>query len=253
MKQTEWNQAMNQIDNDLVENYVKQQTSYVHRKLWLRVAALAACLAVIIGSVVFVLTGEKNNSPRYLDHTPIIFNALENPQKLSGSKAEYNFSGGGGTSGVHSAPPKFDFDIGNLVVIAKVCYNYPDVYYKLEVNSEYAPGAYRLIEMELIEVLHGENLPSRFLYLIPESLYVDMSIYDCLIISMSQLGVSNYLLQNGSKNQIDFFELPVFCDDTNSPELGNIIAFSDNVFDETLWQNESWIYGYQFARNMLDH
>jgi len=36
------------------------------------------------------------------------------------------------------------------------------------------------------------------------------------------------------------------------PALGNIIAFTDGIFDETLWQTESWHFGYQFAAHHLD-
>lgn len=39
----------------------------------------------------------------------------------------------------------------------------------------------------------------------------------------------------------------------DTPQLGNIIAFTDGVFDESLWQNKSWRYGYQFGRWYLDN
>lgn len=241
MKQTEWNQAMNQIDNDLVENYVKQQTSYVHRKLWLRVGALAACFAVIVGGVLaFVITrdnkGAMGTIPELPGYTPIIFNALENAQQLSGNGFEFLVGSGQGSSEAQ-APPPFRFSIESLTVKAKVSYNYPDVYYKLDVDSEYKPKPYRLIQMEVLEVIHGENVPQYILYLIPEGFYVDMSIYDCLIISMKQIGIPNYVLRNGTQNQIEACAYPIFADFEDRPNYGSVIAFSNNVFDESLWQH----------------
>ena len=54
MKKTEWNEAMNQIDTDLVENFVLKQQEAVHRKkkkvLWLRMGAVAACFMLVFAA-----------------------------------------------------------------------------------------------------------------------------------------------------------------------------------------------------------
>ena len=70
---------------------------------------------------------------------------------------------------------------------------------------------------------------------------------------MSQIGVENYVLKNATKKRMESFELPMFADYQDNPELGNIIAFTDGIFDESLWQNETWRYGYQFADDYLDN
>ena len=189
------------------------------------------------------------------DHTPIIFDATESPDLLNGNSLEFikgssvSISGGANADAV---PPKFEFSSG-IAVKAKVFKNYPDKYYKLDVSSEYRPTAYRLIQMETIEVISGENVPQYFLYLIPEYVYVDMSVYDSLLISMSQIGFENYVLKNATQNRMESFELLMFADYQDNPELGNIIAFTDGIFDESLWQNETWLFGYQFARYYLDN
>ena len=65
---------------------------------------------------------------------------------------------------------------------------------------------------------------------------------------MTQLP-KNFVLRNGDMlTSIDY----IFIDPQRCPELGNIIAFTDGVFDESLWQDRSWLYGYQFARHQLD-
>ena len=55
MKKSEWNEALNHIDNDLVANFVEQRDILQKKKrtraIWLRVCAIAACLAIIITAV----------------------------------------------------------------------------------------------------------------------------------------------------------------------------------------------------------
>ena len=195
-----------------------------------------------------IITPPDNDPP------PIIFDATVSPDKLNGNNSEFivgsSLSISGGSP--DSAPPNFQFNRG-ITVKAKVVKNHPDQYYKLDVSSEYSPTPYRLIQMETIEVIYGENVPKYFLYLIQDYVYVDMSVYDSLLISMYQQGIENYVLKNITQNQMESFELPLFGDYQDHPELGNIIAFTDGIFDESLWQNENWLYGYQFARHMLDN
>lgn len=188
------------------------------------------------------------------DHIPITFDATESPDSLNGNSWEFiKGSLAPVSSGAADAIlPNFEFSSG-IVVKAKVVKNYPDKYYMLDVSSEYSPTAYRLIQMETIEVISGENVPQYFLYLIPEKFYVDMSIYDSLLISMSQIGLENYVLKNDTQNQIESFELLMFGDYQEDPEFVNIIAFTDGIFDESLWQTDTWFYGYHYAKFYLDN
>ena len=186
-------------------------------------------------------------------YKPILLDATASPEQLTGSNL--NFVVGSSLStltGISSAPPEFEFDLG-ISVKAKVVKNYPDTYHKLGTGSESTPGAYRLIELETLEVIVGENIPHRFLYLIPAYYYVDMTVYDSLIISMKQLGIENYVIKNVTKNQMEAMELLIFSDYHDQPVLGNVIAFSGGVFDESLWETKSWFYGYQFARRKLEN
>ena len=276
MKENEFLDGVSSIDPDVVERFVamdnvlqKRASRVKSKRIWIRFGAIAACLAIIAGAI-FVLpmlrgddpgeipdTGTTNDpgtvSPPNNNRTPIVFDATVSPEQLTGSSLEFLI----GTStalqsGADADPPQFAFSTG-IAVKAKVVKNYPDVYYKLDTSFAYRPNAYRLIQMETVEVISGENVPRYFLYLIPEYVYVDMSIYDSLLISMSQLGMENYVLKNVTQNQIECFELPIFADYQDEPELGNIIAFSDGIFDESLWQNYTWLYGYQFGSYYLDH
>jgi hypothetical protein len=245
-----------------------EESARQSKRPWIKVALLVACLLLLISALIVVAIFQKNDTdfdsgsdatdnsvviPQ--KHTPIIFDAIASPEKLNGSSLEFVLGssvslGGGGVA--DSVPPKFEFSRG-IAVKAKVVKNHPDTYYQLDVHPNYRPQGYRLIQMEVLEVIRGIDMPEYFLYLIPEDTYVDMSVYDSLLISMVQIGTENYVMKNGMKNQIEAFGLPIFADLERQPELGSIIAFTDGVFDESLWQNGNWRYGYQFGKYYLDN
>ena len=271
MKKKEWNEGLSHLDPELVERYVLQKDRLRRRgntkEAWLRFGAIAACFA-LLASVLAVVPalrddgfGADSGSADSYDtsvydpqkHEPIAFDPTASSEKVYGNNIEFVV----GTSTALNAvadpsPPAFEFSRG-IAVKARVVKNHPDRYYKLDISSDHRPVAYRLIGMETIEVISGEGVPDCFLYLIPEYVYVDMSVYDSLLISMSQLGAENYVLKNATQGQMESFGLPVFADEQDRPELGNVIAFTDGVFDESLWQNENWLYGYQFARYYLEN
>lgn len=192
--------------------------------------------------------------PPSVPYTPDPVGVLTAPDALGGrglifvQGSSASLNGGG-----QSEPPRFEFVSTAMVVKVAVVQSLPDTYYKLDTPSDRNPTAYRLIQMQTLKVLHGENIPETFLYLIPEFLFADMSVYDSLYISMTQIGLPQYVLRNGTQSTMQAFDLPVFADYQELPQLGNIIAFTDGVFDESLWQNDSWIYGYQFAQFALDN
>lgn len=261
MKENEFLDGVSNIEPDVVERFVsmdnklqKKANKPKSKGIWLRFGAAVACFALVVSAIIVLpmLIGEDAGDIEPPD-VPIIFDATVSSERLNGNNLE--FIVGSSVGGVVSNDPtlSFEFSTGGFAVKAKVVKNHPDKYYKLDVSSERRPTAYRLIQMETIEVISGENLPRYFLYLIPDYVYVDMSVYDSLLISMSQLGTENYVLRNGTKNQMESFELPIFADYQDHPEFGNIIAFRSGIFDESFWQNYIWLHGYQFAKCYLEN
>ena len=67
MKKSEWNEALNHIDDDLVDSYVAQKELLSKKKksrvVWLRVLAVAACLAITLGAIggALMLLGRNGN------------------------------------------------------------------------------------------------------------------------------------------------------------------------------------------------
>ncbi len=242
------------------------------RGLWMRWSAVAACACLLLGvtlSVPWIMKGVEptvtfphdtgTNDPLTEETDPPIeaplplLNATVSPEKLTGSSLSFVVGSSTSTDfGVSAAPPAFEFDFLAYVVKAKAVEVLPDTYYELNVSSTVRPTAYRLIRMQTLESIRGDAMPEEFLYLMRADLVTDLTVYDSLIISMSQHGVENYVLRNGDKQVMEAFPLKLFRDPEDQPELGNMIAFTDGIFDESLWQNESWLFGYQFARHDLD-
>lgn len=259
MKKQEWNEALNHLDPEIVEKYVLQKDELRQKKrkktVWFRAVIIAACLAVVVGTMVLLpLFFDDSPDQDYgTDFTPIIFDATVSPDKLQGNSFEFVVGSSVPPEGeIFGDTPSFEFS-GAIAVKAKVVKNYPDKYYKFEASLSETPTAYRLIQMQTLEVINGANVPQEFIYLMPEQTYVDLSVYDSLLIAMTQVGVNNYVMQNETQNRIECLDMIVFADHIDKPEFGRIIAFSDGIFDESLWQNENWLFGYQFSRYFLDN
>lgn len=250
-------------------------TRKTNRKaIWWRVAAIAACLCLVI--VAFVMLSRlKEQDPSLFapddgtSASDVLQNTanptepdpghsgsdtvitVSNPKvyqdKLQGDSLAFVTGSSVNTGGISSAePPMFEFGYSGLVVKARVVENYEDTYYKLDVNAESAPKAYRLILLEVLEEVHSANMPRYVLYLIPKGYFLDLSVYDSLLISMRQIGTENYVLRNGTKNQIEAFSIPVFADWEDRPDLGDVMAFTDGVLDRGLWENRGWSYGWGY-------
>ncbi len=253
MKKENISDALNNIDFDMVEDAYKSGVNGkpAGRRQWLKWGMAAACLVLVItaatSSSVFFNSGSK-------PYTPVLIDPAAPPDTVVGSSIE--FVVGSSTSvrpSVSEAPPPFEFVCStdtNIAVKAKFVQSLPDSYYMLNVSSVYKPTEYRVLEFQTEEVLHGTNIPDKFYYLIESSLFADFTQYDSFIISMWQEGAKNYVMRNGTKSRMEAFSMPVFSN--NRTELGNMIAFTDGIFDERLWQNESWLFGYQFIRSALD-
>ena len=268
-KREKISEALDNISSRHIEeaaDFVPTKNPLSRKKIILRCIAVAACIALMLCTVIIPLmfrkdepeapvgTEESDKENDFIvDYKPITLDATLSPEKFSGSNSA--FVVGNASSGqLAGEPPLFDFGGGGFVVKAKVVENYPYVYSKFSYNFDYFNNKYCLIKMEVLEVINGENMPHEFLYLIPQSLFIDMSQYDYLLMSMGQIGTEDYLLKNCANNQIEPVKLPIFSSYMygDRPDLGSIIAFTDDVFDESLWQNPKWSYGYQFAKRRLE-
>ena len=151
-----------------------------------------------------------------------------------------------GNNTTSSTPPVFGFSTSEINVVAKAVKELGE-YEALNEYGSTKTKQYRLFLMEVIDPLQS-GLDGTFYYALPAHLKGDLTQYDALLIAMSQRP-KNFVLRNGgSLTAFDY----LFGDHYDQPELGNMIAFTDGIFDESLWQDRSWRYGYQFAKRLLN-
>ena len=266
MKKERFLELMSELPEDLLLDAERPP-----RRMRMRIPALAACVAILLAAVLvplFVmnpptqpdvsLSGSQSVSQNEQSEESPSMEVVLPPtvtvsDTLSGNSLLFVEGSSANVSGGASAPPRFEFPTsGQCVVKAVLKEVLPDLYRPLNVYHGYRPTTYRLLKFETVEVLRGENVPSTFLYRLPSNLTGEFDRYDCFFLSMRQIGLPGYTTVNTESLTIEQLSLPLFRATSGEPELGDVIPFTDGVFDESLWQEKSWLYGYQFARHMLD-
>lgn len=267
MKHERFLELMSELPEDLLLQADKRPAK--RRMRWV---AAAACFAVMISSLLIPLS--VTNPPAQPDasssgaqsHTQndqsaedpsmdvILPPTVTVSDTLSGNSLlfveGYSASASDGSA---SAPPLFEFPAyGQCIVKAVLKEVLPDLYRPLNVYHGYRPTTYRLLKFQTVEVLRGENVPETFFYRLPSNLTGEFDRYDCFFLSMEQVGLPGYTTVNTTDLAIEKLSLPLFRATSGEPELGDVIPFTDGVFDESLWQEESWLYGYQFGDHLLD-
>ena len=216
-------------------------------------AVTVCCLVVLL----VLGIGEKNPNPGPgtgpLNYGQISYLSADNKVGIDKTGKGFLYIAGTanpGGSGIGSAPPRFEFQHGYIHVVAKAIEEV-GTYETLNAYGSTQTYSYRMFAMQVIDPLESgmeTGLSGTFYYLLPSYLQGDLTQYDALLISMAQLP-KNFVLRSGDRlTEVDY----IFIDPQRCPELGNIIAFTDGVFDESLWQDRSWRYGYQFAQYQLD-
>ena len=249
-------------DMDLIdEAVIEKNTQPPQRKLparWL--LPIAACLAVLLAGrflprpqlappdITSTLTSEAppatiSPEPSYAPMEPTYpalqtFDATENPTQINGVTTAGEM--GSVSSGFSSelAPPTFRFSGSDMVITAKVTEILPDVYYALHDSFDYSSVPYRLLRIEVLSTLWGENVPEEILYLLPEENLGNMTAFDILVMAIRQHNCENSVLININQGQMEQF--PLLFWSSNYDPVGNIIAFTDGEFDESLWERALW-------------
>ena len=267
MKKERFLELMSELPEDLLLD-----AECPPRRMRMRIPALAACVAVLLAAVLvplFVMNPPTQPDVSLSGTQSVSQNdqSAEDPSMdmelpptvtvsdtLSGNSLLFvEGSSAAPSDGSASAPPMFEFPAyGQCVVKAVLKEVLPDLYRPLNVYHGYRPTTYRLLKFETTEVLRGEDVPETFFYRLPSNLTGEFDRYDCFFLSMEQVGLPGYTTVNTTDLAVEKLPLPLFEATSGEPELGDVIPFTDGVFDESLWQEKSWLYGYQFARHMLD-
>lgn len=230
-----WNEALNHIDPDLVEEYIEQKEKSEGQKrvFWLRCGTVAACLCAIITMIIVVSNLDaimSSNRPI----TPIV--NLQTPTSAPqyyGSASSVEASGG----------VQADLNSNGLSVTATLLETLPDTYTFFDDWHQYE---YRLLRMRTVTLLKGTEMTEEFYYMVPVDFMTDFSLYDSfVIIDMAQFGYEYSVVYNKSQGKAERLELVLFGYRTYGYHLMgvNFMAFdADGKFDIGLWKsNEAWM------------
>lgn len=247
--------------------------------VWAKWVAMAACLILVIGLFIpqlFSPNSDKGGMAGPGNTNPSV-PSLHGGGNLSGNdalnygqvnflsvinKTGTNISGLAfqyipGTQALDTRPQEeladliLAFQHGQIHVVAKVVEEL-GIYETINEYGSIFTSKYRVFCMEVTNPLQS-GMSGTFYYMLPADLSGDLTQHDELLISMIQYP-KNFVLHNGGK--VTAFDY-LFGDPQDSPELGNMIAFTDGVFDASLWKTwwqdrRDYHYGYQLLEKQLN-
>lgn len=87
MKKEQWNESLNHIDGDIVEEFVEKSVKLERKRFWLRLGALAACFCLLAG-MLFLFS---NRTPA----VPVWENAMFSAQEIADILKPYSLDAAG--------------------------------------------------------------------------------------------------------------------------------------------------------------
>ena len=224
MKKKEWNEGLNHLDSDLVDAYVETKDRIRKKKaakaVWLRLGAVAACLALIVGAflVVLMLIDDGNlvvptpsttsartdstNAPattqdRIRPNIPLV--TLQNPS----SAPQYY-----GMEFSDDSSPSAEINTEGISVTAKLLEVLPDTY---TFYDDWDQTKFRLLKMETVKLLKGGAMNECFYYIVAEPYMTDFTLYDrFVLIDMGQYGYEYSVLYNQTKGCAEQLDTALF-------------------------------------------
>ena len=249
MKENEFLDGVSNIEPDVVERFIsmdnklqKKSNKSKSKGIWLRFAAIAACFAIILSALILVPMLREDDpgviappDDNIRPNIPIVnIQAPSSAPQYYGSEASVNSS---------SSLEQADIIQSGISVTARFVKALPDTYTFFD---DWRQVEFRLIMMEVITVLEGADVPSKFWFIVPDRYMTDYSIYDKLVfIDIAQYGYEYSLVYNKTKGCAEQLGTVLFgYMNTQFSSLGiNVTAFgSDDLFDMRLWNStEGWV------------
>ena len=253
MKKRIWNEGLNQIDFDLVEEFVQKSEQIEKQKrsngIWLRLSALAACIALIV-SAFFVVpmlwqgpTELVNPDPFDVSNRPAI--PILKVLPPSSSPMYYGSEGSvDSVGGVNNL-----IRIVGMSVTATWVETLPDTYTFFD---DWEQSEFRLIKMKTVTTLKGSKMVDEFYYIIPVDYMTDFSVFDKFVIEdMSQLGYEYSILYNKTQDCAEHIDLVLFGYRFSGADYmgSQMMVFDSNGnFDERLWTStDEWKSSTEYA------
>lgn len=179
---------------------------------------------------------EPTTHPPLPPNTMPLFNSLKDPQKIIGLSQI-----GSRPQNPIIAPvsPAYAFDTTEMVVHAKVIEVLPGVYKDTLTNRRY-----HILKLETLEAIYVKNMPGEFYLRLSTDYSTDLKKFTSLVLSIQQVGIENYLLNNWDQAQMQvfsfLFELSGSSTGPFYDSYGDLIAFTDGVWDKRLYKMEGW-------------
>ena len=199
------------------------------RSVWLRMGALAACALFIVGMITVLIDDLEQN--QYSVPIVNIQTPSDAPQYY-GSQSSIGSSSSGQT----------EADPAGVSVTARLLEVLPDVY---TFYDDWRQDEFRLLRMQTVKLLNGENMTSEFYYLVPVEFMTDFSLFDRFVImDMAQFGFEYSVMYNKTQGMAEQLSLIPFAYRSYGYTLmgDNMMAFdSKGNFDSRLWNaNQAW-------------
>ncbi|MBE6652832.1 MAG: hypothetical protein E7610_05390 [Ruminococcaceae bacterium] len=273
MKKEEWNEALDHIDPELVEEYVEKKEHLSRRKIpagaWLRFGAVAACACLLVGIVAIAPLFRKEPPVG-----PIVSDTIEafetEISKLPETESDH--IGPEETSEIETSPPDDpvirlqsptagpvyygqEGAVGNSGMSASIANGRISVTARLKETltdtytffGDWIQNEYLLLRMETIKVLGGNEMPEEFYFLMPALFMTDFTPYHLFVLQdMVQFGYEYSVLYNQTKGCAEQFDMVIMgCYKTSEIDK-QVMAFDrDGYLDTDLWFStskwEQWI------------
>lgn len=238
MKNERLFELLNQLDDTFIdesESVTIIDKKKYNRRIFLKI--IAACLCILIISAAIIGIAQKLGKASIIpdSDTPV---TIEDLNALSASPLRYGspaLSSNGSNSNTLSAEEISP----HAAMTVRLVETLPHIYTFYD-----CPGIqYMILKMEVLEVLHGNNIPTEFYYLIPEECFTDFSIYDCFVLEqVVQYSFEYSVMYNITNDCPEYLDmvllgaygLPL----TVNGGASDIIAFDKNGnFDSRLYES----------------
>lgn len=231
--------ALNGIDYDLVEDALEKRRT--KRAVWIRWAAAAACVCLVVGGVLAMTNGTGNH-----ECTEVSGNGsfgtestdTKDPNRLPIEVIQVPgdaplFYGSEGSFGESDSAAEIE-RIG-VSVTMKAVEMLPDTY---TFYGDLRQRKFRLLRMELLSLVKGLRMVDDFYLMVPDAYVTDYTVYDILFAKdLLQHSYEKAVLYNATKVCAEQVTLPIF-----SWYSVGLFAFEDDgSFDISLWHStETW-------------
>ena len=244
MKKEEWNQGLNHIDPELVEEYIaeKDRLSRNRRPIgtWLRFGAIAACACLLVGGIAILplfreeppvgpITSDTTTAPETpkipeSDSTeppapsesigtappetaePETFSPVEPVDRLQMPTSSPLYYGSESAEGTSGI--SYSVPTDGISVTARVVEILEDTY---TFFCDWEQREFRLLRMETVKLLGGTKMAKEFYYIVPAEFMMDFTIYHrCILVDMSQYGLGYSVIYNKTQNCAEQLDMPLF-------------------------------------------